>query len=217
MPRAFRHRCALFATKLLHRRGRREARVGIPLPLRGWAAKRTDDGPATGSHFCWQKWGPMREGEGSATTQCAQFARWSASRPNPALAGEGWGGGGATAQPAPLARCSAPFSARVTLTPPPLAACCAAGASLPARKSASSAMSISRKPRMASCIAPRTPFRAPSAATDARISSSVFLRSVGGGAAASVIKDPSAISFLTYIDSDSNCQVKTSARTVNVR
>ena len=71
---------------------------------------------------------------------------------------------------------------------PAVSGASATGASLPARKSASSARRHSRKPRIASWIAPLSPFCAPRAATDERISSSVFLRSVGGGGAASVIK-----------------------------
>jgi hypothetical protein len=67
----------------------------------------------------------------------------------------------------------------------------ARAASVPARNSASSATSLSRKPRIAASSAPATLFRAPSAAIAARIPSSVIVkRSVGEGAVCVILDNP---------------------------
>ena len=85
-------------------------------------------------------------------------------------AGEGRGEGSATAPSAPS----------------PGSAAGAIRASRPARKSSRIASSTLRRPRNACCIAPLSP-RAPSAATDARNSSSVLFRSVWVGGAAVIV------------------------------
>ena len=102
---------------------------------------------------------------------------------------------GTTASPMPCRpmrlAASSPQRASELQTSAPLddlSATAANEASLPARKSASSAMRHSRKLRIASWSTPARPLRAPCPATDARTSSSVFLRSVGGGEAASVME-----------------------------
>ena len=85
-------------------------------------------------------------------------------------AGEGRGEGSATAPSAP-----SPGSATGAIR-----------ASRPARKSSRIASSTLRRPRNACCIAPLSP-RVPSAATDARNSSSVLFRSVWVGGAAVIV------------------------------